>query len=231
MLVDLQNLPLPVLIYRLRVGCCHFQSGCTRHNAGFSKRDVRAIIASASDSAELDAAMLQALCSDRIKNGLFAKWELSEGMFDLIFFEIAGAKEYVRCQQTEGSQSLVILFDPTHGTNRYGFPASAICAVNPNGTTTVLALVIFRRESISAFRRACKYFVDTFGSPPNVIFTDGDDKLAAAIEAEWGRDTIHLWCVWHLWQNFWAKVYFIILSIPHGHSLIYSPHILVAGYK
>ena len=143
-------------------------------------------------------------------------------------FEIAGAKEYVRNQKTEGSQSLVILFDPTHGTNRYGFPASAICAVNPTGTTTVLALVIFRRESITAFRRACKYFVDTFGSPPNVIFTDGDDKLAAAIEAEWGRDTIHLWCVWHLWQNFWAKVYIIHPSIPHGLSLIHSPHIPLA---
>ena len=137
-------------------------------------------------------------------------------MLGIIFFEIADAKEYVRKQQTEGSQSLIILFDQTHGTNHYGYPASAICAVNPNGSTTVLAFVIFRRESITAFHQACKYFVDTFGSPPNVIFTDGDDKLAAAIEAEWGRDTIHLWCVWHLWQNFWAKVYIIHPSIPHG---------------
>ena len=52
-----------------------FQAGLTRFNAGFSKRDVRAIIASASDSAELDAAMIQTLCSDRTNNGLFAKWE------------------------------------------------------------------------------------------------------------------------------------------------------------
>ena len=131
--------------------------------------------------------MLQALCSDRTNNGLFAKWELSEGMFDIIFFEIAGAKEYVRNQQTKGSQSLVILSDPTHGTNRYGFPASAICAVNPTGTTTILALVIFRRESITAFRRACKYFVDTFGSPPNVIFTDGDDKASSSNRGRVGK--------------------------------------------
>ena len=172
-----------------------FQVGSNRSNAGFFKRDVRTIIDDISDSYELDAAILQSLCSEQSTKGLFAKWKLSQGMIDIVFFEIAGAKEYVRMQQMEGSQSLVILFDPTHGTNRYGYPASAICAVNSNGSTTILALVIFRRESISAFRRACKYFVAAFGSPPNVIFTNEDDKLAAAIEAEWERYSIHLWCV------------------------------------
>ena len=160
------------------------QVGPNRPNADVFKRDVCIIIDSVlvSDSSDLDAARPQPLCSDRRIEGLLAKWELSQAMIDIIFFRIAGAKKYVRLQQTEGSQSLVILFDPTHGTNRYGYPASAICTVNPNSSTTVLALVIFRRESISAFRRACQYFVAAFGSPPNVIFTNGDKKLAAAIE-------------------------------------------------
>ena len=95
------------------------------------------------DSSEPDAAMLQSLYSDHSTKGLFAKWELYQGIIDITFFKIAGAREYVRMQQTEGSQSLIIVFGSTHSTNRYGYPASLICAVNPNGSTTVLVLVTF----------------------------------------------------------------------------------------
>ena len=36
---------------------------------------------------------------------------------------------------------------------------------------------------------------------PRVIFTDADPAVIAAVLSVFGEDTLHYWCIWHIYQN------------------------------
>jgi hypothetical protein len=122
------------------------------------------------------------------------------GRIDRIFFLMPGAKElFARL----GSK--VVLYDTKHGTNRYGLKCGCITTVDNNGRTRILAVSFLESEDTVSFQWVFRNFKESFGDAPNVAFTDGDTKMAAAIEKEW-LGTVHLLCSWHLWKNFWKHI-------------------------
>jgi hypothetical protein len=51
-----------------------------------------------------------------------------------------------------------------------------------------------------------KCFEECYGSRPDVIFTDSDPAMAAAIALLWDTTT-HLLCTWHLFKNFYENIH------------------------
>ena len=76
-----------------------------------------------------------------------------------------------------------------------------ITIIDSNGKTQVIAASLIKSECIDSFKWVLDSFEKIF-SQPDVIFTDGDEKLATSIEEQWDSNkTIHLLCTWHVFKN------------------------------
>ncbi|KAI6653127.1 hypothetical protein LOD99_3963 [Oopsacas minuta] len=62
----------------------------------------------------------------------------------------------------ENSEANIVLFDTTHGTNKYTLKFAAFCTVNKHGNTQVLACTLLDREIEEAFTWAFSEFLKPF---------------------------------------------------------------------
>ena len=129
------------------------------------------------------------------------------GYTECVFFELAGGME----EWSRSPATNVLLFDPTHGTNRYGLKLCCFVAVSHTGRSTILACLWIQKENPWSFEWGFRCFSKTFRTPPHVVFTDHDTsielvlvKLAQEGEIWWG--IIHLLCVFHISKNLFTHL-------------------------
>ena len=131
-----------------------------------------------------------------------------------VMVELAGARsEWATCISADGkSSSNVLLFDPTHSTNRYGLKLCFFTSVGANGQTVVLAFCVIKHESIADIQWAFRMFHNIFRAAPSVLMTDGDAAIAGAFDecsqsGDIWEHVPHLLCVYHLSKNVFQKVH------------------------
>ena len=124
-----------------------------------------------------------------------------DGSLDHVYFVLKGAQDI--WARSKGS---VLLYDTKHGTNRYGFKLGCFTCVDKNGKTRVLAGLFLLSEDEDSFKWAYEEFEKSLGSAPIVFFTDSDLAMAAAVKSTW-PDTIHLFCTFHIWKNFYKHIH------------------------
>jgi len=76
----------------------------------------------------------------------------------------------------------VVIFDTTHGTNRYGLKLGLFVTVGSDLRTKIIALSLVSSEDIPSFQWVFQKFIRHFKLPPTVVFTDSDAAMKAAIE-------------------------------------------------
>jgi hypothetical protein len=124
-----------------------------------------------------------------------------------LFVELKGAREI----WAKTAHENVLLFDPTHGTNRYKMKLCSFTTVDETGQTVVLATALLSSESCAQFDWAFMCFHETFRLAPTVLFTDRDPQLDDAFVRMASRgywaNTAHLFCIFHLSKNLHTHLY------------------------
>jgi hypothetical protein len=67
--------------------------------------------------------------------------------------------------------------------------------VDVNGKTVLLGVSLLTHEDAKSFAWAFKMFCAAMGCHPDVMFTDGDVAMAAALRMAL-KETKHMLCVW-----------------------------------
>ena len=120
----------------------------------------------------------------------------ANGCLDRCFIQLDGSIE----EWALGGSENVLLFDPTHGTNRHRLKLAAFVTVAPSGQTVILAICLLEHEDEITFEWLFLCFQRVFRVPPLAFFTDGDVAMDQAVEkmkaGAW-KSTIHLLCVFH----------------------------------
>ena len=127
---------------------------------------------------------------------------------DKIFVEIDEARK----EWALGEKENVLLFDPTHSTNRYGLKLCFFVTVGGTGQTVVLAFALIKHENIADISWAFRKFAEIFRIKPATLFTDGDTAISSGFQAvsqpgQVWHGTVHLLCIYHLSKNFFQKVH------------------------
>ena len=137
----------------------------------------------------------------------------AEGQLDKVFFECAGGfEDWALTPKTN-----VLLFDPTHGTNRYSMKLCMFVSVHPHGHSVVLAGCLIASECTDAFTWCFTCFHKTFKTPPRTFFTDSDGAIEAAFQAvqlDFWSGVMHLYCIFHLSKNFWDHIHPLFIGRP-----------------
>jgi hypothetical protein len=47
----------------------------------------------------------------------------------------------------------------------------------------------------------CAFMEAVQNVAPAVLFTDADPAVTSAVLTVFGEDTLHFWCIWHIYQN------------------------------
>ena len=119
---------------------------------------------------------------------------------DRCFIQLDGSTE----EWALGGSENVLLFDPTHGTNRHRLKLAAFVTVAPSGQTVILAICLLEHEDEVTFEWLFNCFQRVFRVPPLAFFTDGDvamDQAFQKMKAGAWTSTVHLLCVYHLSKN------------------------------
>jgi hypothetical protein len=96
---------------------------------------------------------------------------------------------------------LVLTFDTTFGTNKYGMSLGFFVCPDGHGKTQVIAMALIQNEDQESITWVFEQMLKALqGSAPAVVLTDGDGKILTAITAVLPT-TIHLLCLFHLWLN------------------------------
>ena len=168
--------------------------------------DLRNAFAVSARDRDLDASNFLEALERRRKDGLrfFARVD-NENRLISCFVECAGAfAEWARA----GSMN-VVLFDPTHSTNKYRLKLAPFTTVSPSGQTVMLAFILHVSEDAATFEWGFRCFAETFNVPPNAVFTDRDQAIASALLAlsDVWPETRVFWCVYHLSQNLYTHIH------------------------
>lgn len=153
--------------------------------------------------------LIERLEKNKLEKGLEYKATVDKSShLNKLFVEIDEARQ----DWAVGGKQNVLLFDPTHSTNRYGLKLCFFVTVGSTGQTVVLAFVLIKHENISDIQWAFRKFAEVFRVAPATLFTDGDNAIRSAYEAVSGtgdiwHGTVHLLCVYHLSKNFFQKVH------------------------
>ena len=129
------------------------------------------------------------------------------GYAECVFFELTGGME----EWSRSPDTNVMLFDPTHGTNRYGLKLCCFVAVSHTGRSTILACLWIRAEDSWSFEWGFRCFSKTFRTPPKVIFTDHDQTIENVLiklakDDEIWQSMVHLLCVFHISKNLFTHM-------------------------
>ena len=143
--------------------------------------------------------MLEWLKTRKEETGLTYEMHVDKlGFVDAVFWENDGGAQ-------EWSYSVsdnVLLFDPTHGTNRHGLKLCCFVGVSHTGHNVILANLMVEKEARWYFEWGFRCFAATFRTPPKLVFTDRDEEIAEAIKSMQSKDIwpkiVHLLCVFHI---------------------------------
>ena len=114
---------------------------------------------------------------------------------------------------------LVVTFDTTFGTNKYGMSLGFFVSPDKNGHTQVIAMLLIQHEDQDSLTWGFREFRIALNGGkdgsvvPRVVLTDGDGKIFTAIRDELvmmlqggqlvmrAIFSLHLLCLFHLWLN------------------------------
>lgn len=169
----------------------------------FTLQDIQNTFSPDSNIGCLDCTNLVTHLSERKEADLDLHWNTSQkpdGSLKNAFFTMSGAVDV-----WSQSQAKVVVLDTKHGSNKYGYYVAVFSTVRNDGRTCVLAGGLIENQDEVSFTWLANEFSKGFCSPPNVIFTDGDEAMANAIRNHW-TTTIHLLCTFHLYKNFYKHI-------------------------
>jgi hypothetical protein len=131
-------------------------------------------------------------------------------------------KEWARCKGGN-----VVLFDPTHGTNRYGMKLCCFTTVGPTGQTVILAVAIIKYEDTADIEWAFRCFASVFKTAPVAIYTDSGASILAAFEnvsdvGDVWEGVQHALCVFHLSKNCYSHLRPLFVSHPEIWQQVHS---------
>jgi hypothetical protein len=178
---------------------------------------------------QYDAAGLAQLLQKRSEEkGLKYKFTTDQAGFTTkVFAQLEGSTE----EWARALDHNVVLFDPTHGTNRYGMKLCCFTTVGPTGQTVILAFALIKFEDKADIEWAFRCFAETFKTPPFAVYTDGAGAIESAFEevakpGDVWHGSIHILCVYHLSKNFWQHLRPLFVTKPQVwhkvHSLFWS---------
>ena len=124
-------------------------------------------------------------------------WEVNcdeTGCIDSTFFMMRKGFE------TYAIGTEVVLYDMTHGTNRYGHKLGLFVTVHPRGFSAIIAASTVDSECEASITWVLQCFIKHFKKAPKVVLTDGCQKIARAVASAWPT-THHMLCIWHIAQN------------------------------
>jgi len=189
------------------------------HDSGlavtWSYKDVWNAFAPTQEEKTLDAQGFLELLQDReTELGLhFLVSTDGEGRLDRAFVELPhGFDLWAR-----GGDTNVLLFDPTHGTNRYKFKLASFVSVSSLGHSVILAYCIIAREDEPSFQWVWRAFAQVFRVAPLALFTDSDGAMRMAFIAlsvvgqPWER-TSHKLCIFHLSKNLYEHLHALFIG-------------------
>lgn len=141
--------------------------------------------------------VLEWLTRRRESYGLYGEFTTDRfGCLNRLYFEVEGAKE----RWTRSRDGKMVIFDSTHGTNEYGMKVACFVTLDREGRTQLLGVSILQREDTPSFAWAYLQFKKAMegggadGSvvqnPVDIIFTDSDPAMAAAIRFVMPGETI-----------------------------------------
>ena len=99
------------------------------------------------------------------------------GRVTRVYYECEEAREHLRA--SDGAR--IVLNGTTHGTNRHGMKLGCFTGVDNNWRTILLAVSLLVNEDDASFKWAFSRFAESFSVSPDVMFTDGDRAMAAAL--------------------------------------------------
>ena len=157
--------------------------------------------------------LLQSRAEEKGMN-YFAQTDKS-GFMKRIFAQLDGS--YNEWAQVKDSN--VVIFDATHGTNRYGLKLCCFTTVGPTGMTVILALAMLKHEDADDIEWAFRCFAKTFKTAPLIIFTDGASSIEVAFDRVNGNGDIwestkHHLCVYHLSKNLYQHLRALFITKP-----------------
>ena len=127
-------------------------------------------------SRDMDATGLLGLLLEREQVGGFKSLVSTDaaGCIDKVFAELDGAM----AEWAVGGSENVLLFDPTHGTNRYGIKLCCFTTVGSTGQSVILAVAKIRTERSSDIEWAFRCYAGTFRVASAVLYTDEGASIA-----------------------------------------------------
>jgi MULE transposase domain/SWIM zinc finger len=128
--------------------------------------------------------------------------------------------DYLRCIVFMGTIQIqyckrysdVIILDTTYKTNKLGRPLLQIIGIDCEGENVLLLAGLLVDEKIESFRYALAEFRKLIEFDPNIIISDEDAAISAAI-VEVLPESQHRLCIWHLTKNLKKKT----LNLEHIH--------------
>ena len=142
----------------------------------------------------------------------------ASGRMDRCFVQLDGSLE----EWALGGTQNVLLFDPTHGTNKYGLKLAAFVTVAPTGQTVILAICLFVHEDEDTFEWCFRSFARVFRVAPACFFTDGDvamDKAYRNVERDVWAGCHHFLCVFHISKNVYKHLRPLFTEAKEWHTL------------
>ena len=162
----------------------------------------------------LDArGLVEKLAARKLQTGLvYVVDQDHEGRIERIFVECSGAQEIWGTRRKRCFIEMVLMFDPTFGTNCYGMKLSMFVSVSVEGETKILAYVVHHEEDYADVFWAFTRFQEVFKHPPATLLTDSGAGILKAAQKmclphmPW-HSVVHLLCVYHVDQNFYEHLH------------------------
>ena len=161
-------------------------------------RDLYDQLAPSAESKHLDATGLVAKLQERERAGLpYHITTDSQGALQNAFMWMKGAFDVWANETDDQSRPFgCIIFDTSHGTNRYGLRLGTISMASSSGSTKILALTLLAHETEEAFAWVFSAMASGLRRPPRDVYTDGDGAMARAMSVL--PQSSHRLCSWHL---------------------------------
>ena len=175
----------------------------------WNREHLRYLYPPSGTSNEIDfTGLMEMLDARKTSTGLqrYLHFAPETGRMDRVWVEMPGARE----EWASGGETNVVLFDPTHGANRYRWKLcffSTLC--RKTGKTIILAYALLEHEGKADFLWSFRCLHDALGVPPFAVFTDGCPKILAALQVLMSSvwlSTQHFLCVFHISKNVWDRL-------------------------
>ena len=225
-------IPIGKVMAKAGMGAAHIKDVFDSHandlgidSTQWNYQDIREAFPASLTKREFDAKGLVELLQKRQSEsgaGYFAETDEC-GFLKRVFAQLDdSAKEWARTPDAN-----IVLFDPTHGTNRYGMKLCCFTTVGPTGQTVILAVALIKYEDKWDIEWALKCFQKIFKTPPLAFYTDSAAAIETAFQMvsatgqPWEK-TRHVLCVYHLSKNLYTNLRPLFVTNPETWKKIHS---------